>query len=80
MDFMNYIVEQSLILIPALYILGKVFKTSQLPDKYIPLVLLVIGVTLSMFLTGFNVQSFVQGILVTGAAVFTDQITKQLAK
>lgn len=80
MDFMNYIVDQALILIPALYILGRVFKTSQLPDKYIPLVLLVIGVTLSMFLTGFNVQSFVQGILVTGAAVFTDQITKQLSK
>lgn len=80
MDFMNYIVDQALILIPALYILGKVFKASQLPDKYIPLVLLIIGITLSMFLTGFNVQSFVQGILVTGAAVFTDQITKQLAK
>lgn len=80
MDFMNYIVDQALILIPALYILGRVFKTSQLPDKYIPLVLLVIGITLSMFLTGFSVQSFVQGILVTGAAVFTDQITKQLAK
>ena len=80
MDFMNYIVDQALILIPALYILGRVFKTSQLPDKYIPLVLLVIGITLSMFLTGLNVQSFVQGILVTAAAVFTDQSAKQLAK
>ena len=45
MDFMNYIIENALILIPVLYILGSFLKgLENIKDKYIPLVLLAIGI------------------------------------
>ena len=80
MEIINLIVEQALVLIPVLYILGMFLKMSQLKDKYIPVVLLAIGIILAMMLLGFNVNAFIQGVLVTGAAVFTNQLTKQLAE
>ena len=37
MDFMNYIIENALILIPVLYILGSFLKgLENIKDKYIP--------------------------------------------
>ena len=37
MDFMNYIIENALILIPVLYILGMFLKALEfIKDKYIP--------------------------------------------
>ena len=37
MDFMNFIMEKSLILIPALYIVGCILKKANfIKDKYIP--------------------------------------------
>lgn len=42
MDFIEYITENALILIPVLYILGSFLKgLENIKDKYIPLVLLV---------------------------------------
>ena len=38
MNLMSYIVERALILIPALNVLGLIFKSiERIPDKYIPL-------------------------------------------
>lgn len=78
MDFMKFIVEQALILIPVLYVLGMFLKASKVPDNFIPLVLLAIGIVLAFLLIGFTVQAFIQGVLVAGAAVFSNQIIKQL--
>lgn len=80
MDFMNLIVDQALILIPALYIIGKFLKDSDIDNKYIPLTLLVIGIILAMLMIGFDVNGFVQGVLVAGAAVFTNELVKQVSK
>lgn len=80
MDIMNFIVDQSLILIPVLYVIGMFLKNSVIDNKNIPLILLGVGVVLSMLMTGLNVQSFIQGVLVAGAAVFTNQVIKQLDK
>lgn len=80
MDFMKFIVEQALILVPALYVLGMILKNSSVKDKYIPIVLLVLGVAGSIALMGLSAQSVIQGILVTGAAVFTNQLVKQVNK
>lgn len=78
---MNYIVEHALIMIPVLNILGLILKSFQkLPDKYIPLVLLVFGLLGTMSLLGFNVENAIQGILVTGTAVYGNQVVKQLKK
>ena len=81
MDFMNYIIENALILIPVLYILGSFLKgLKNIKDKYIPLVLLAIGIGFSIAIIGFNVDAIIQGILVTGVTVLGNQLIKQSKK
>lgn len=81
MDFMNYIIENALILIPVLYILGSFLKgLENIKDKYIPLVLLAIGIGFSVAVIGFSVDAIIQGILVTGATVLSNQLIKQSKK
>lgn len=80
MDFITYIVDQALILIPVLYLLGKFFKVSSVPDKFIPMSLLLCGIVLSMCMLGINVHAFIQGVLVAGAAVFTNELITQTTK
>lgn len=81
MDFQNYILDQALILIPVIYILGLFLKKSTVvKDKYIPLILLFFGIALSLLLVGLNVQGIIQGILVSGTAVFANQTIKQSLK
>ena len=54
MNLMSYIVERSLILIPALNVLGLIFKSiERIPDKFIPLLLLIFGISGSIALTQF---------------------------
>ena len=66
MDFMNYIIENALILIPVLYILGSCLKgLENIKDKYIPLVLLTIGIGFSVAIIGFSIDAVIQGVLVT---------------
>lgn len=76
-NFINYIVEQALILIPALYILGLLLKQSKIKDWLIPWILLICGVGGAIALIGLNVNAVLQGILVTGATVFGNQLFKQ---
>ncbi|GLC30429.1 phage holin family protein [Clostridium omnivorum] len=80
MDIMKFIIEQAYILVPALYVIGMILKTSSVKDKYIPLILLAFGIVGAIALMGLSVQSIIQGILVTGAAVFTNQLIKQTKK
>lgn len=80
MDFISYVIEQALILVPALYVLGMIIKhTEYIPDKFIPVILLVCGITGAVFMMGATVEAVIQGILVTGAAVFTNQLIKQMS-
>lgn len=79
MEALTYILEKGLILIPALNILGALIKgMEKIPDKYIPLILLVFGVLGAFGLMGLSVDVAVQGVLITGAAVYGNQIVKQL--
>lgn len=81
MEFANYIVQNALILIPALYILGMILKTTQkISDKYIPITLLIFGVAGAIGILGISVDSIIQGILVTGATVYANQLVKQSTK
>lgn len=80
-NIMNYITENALILIPVLYVLGAMLKgTEKVEDKYIPILLLPVGIVLAMFLVGFNVNGVIQGILITGASVYVNQLVKQVNK
>ncbi len=86
MNIEELIIENKLILIPVLIVLGFIIKKIQaIPDKFIPLILLFLGIlfsilTESVFTLQSVVQSIIQGILVTGAAVLGNQIPKQLKK
>ena len=78
---MNYIVDNCLILIPVLYIIGMILKNLEfIKDKYIPLILLPIGIALAIAIKGVDVNSVIQGILVTGVTVYGNQIFKQINK
>ena len=78
---MNYIVDNCLILIPVLYIVATILKNLEfIKDKYIPLILLPIGVALAIVIKGIDVNSVIQGILVTGVTVYGNQIFKQINK
>lgn len=76
---LNYIVEDGLILIPVLYVIGYIIKhTNILSNRWIPLVLLVIGIIFSIFLLNDPiVDRVIQGVLIAGVTVFIDQVKKQ---
>lgn len=81
MEFLDFIMEHALILIPVLNVLGLIFKkTEKIPDKFIPLILLVFGIAGAFAILGFSVDAVVQGVLVTGVAVYGNQVVKQLKK
>lgn len=81
MEIITYITENAIILIPVLIIIGLILKKLEfIPDKYIPVILLPLGILGAMALGGWTVESAIQGILVTGAAVYGNQIVKQLRK
>ena len=78
---MNYIVEKCLILIPVLYVIGTILKNLEfIKDKYIPLILLPIGIAMAIAISGIDVNSVIQGILITGVTVYGNQIFKQISK
>ena len=79
MEFLNYITENALILIPVLIIIGQIIKGIEaIANKWIPLILLPLGIVGALALSGWTVDGAVQGVLITGAAVYGDQLVKQL--
>ena len=81
MEILTYITENAIILIPVLIIIGLILKKLEfISDKYIPLILLPLGIVGAMALGGWTFESAIQGVLVTGAAVYGNQIVKQLRK
>lgn len=75
----EYIVESALVLVPVLNIIGMIVKnTEKIPDKFIPLILLFFGILGTIAILGISPQSVVQGVLVTGTAVYGNQVVKQL--
>ena len=80
-NLISYITDNALILIPVIYVIGAILKGTELvKDKYIPVILLPIGIVLGMILIGFDVNGFIQGVLVTGVAVYANQLVKQALK
>lgn len=94
---MEYIIQfikpELLILIPVLYLVGIGIKKSTVTDKWIPLILGGIAVTLAcLYVLALepieNAQAFftalftgiTQGILCAGASVYINQVAKQAKK
>ena len=91
MDFLEYIKPELLILIPVLYVIGMaVKKTALIADKLIPLVVGAAGIFLSVVYVLATTAlgspqtiamaiftALTQGILVSGASVYANQIFKQ---
>ena len=93
MNYQKYIKSELLVLVPVLYIIGLGLKKSRLADKWIPLTLGIIGVTLSALwvvatspiATGQEVAAALftavtQGILAAGASVYASQLHIQAYK
>ena len=81
MDLIQYVTENALVLIPVLYVIGSILKgIEKIKDKYIPIILLPIGIALAIAIGGASVDAVIQGILVTGATVYGNQLIKQMSK
>lgn len=76
---LEYISENGLVLVPVLNVIGMIIKnTEKIPDKYIPIILLFFGVVGALAVMGVSAHSVVQGVLITGTAVYGNQLVKQL--
>lgn len=89
MSYAEFIKPELLAVAICLYGLGCIIKKSKtIKDKYIPLILVAVGVALSGLYVigteGFNYMSVftgvVQGIICAACAVFGDQLIKQTSK
>lgn len=81
MELLNFVPEQLLILIAAIYVLGVFFKKVEgIKDKYITILLMVFAICFSLVLAGLNANAFLQGIICWGVAVGVNQTVKQLNK
>ncbi|MBO5333706.1 MAG: phage holin family protein [Clostridia bacterium] len=77
----EFITENALLLIPVLNIIGAIIKnTEKIPDKHIPIILLFFGILGAVAILGLSPESVVQGVLVTGTAVYGNQVVKQMKK
>ena len=81
MDILTFIQDNIVVLVPVLWILGTFLKkTPQIADWIIPWILVAIGVVLSISLLGISSNAVIQGILVAGGAVLTQNLIKQTAE
>jgi hypothetical protein len=78
MDLMDYIVKDSYILVPVLYVIGIFLKrTPKVPNWLIPWILTGLGMIGGFFLAGMKLSGILQGVLVAGLTVFANQLYKQ---
>jgi hypothetical protein len=74
----QFILQEALVLIPVLCIIGFFLKQSaKVADWIIPWILIGLGIAGSIGLMGFSVEAVIQGVLVSGAAVLGHQVIKQ---
>ncbi|HBF9359402.1 TPA: phage holin family protein [Clostridioides difficile] len=78
-NLISFIPEQLLLLVVALNVLGFGFKKyKQLDNKYIPIILLVLGIGFSIWMLGLNPVAVLQGVICWGVAIGINQTYKQL--
>ncbi|MFL8712841.1 phage holin family protein [Clostridioides sp. GD02377] len=78
-NLISFIPEQLLILVAALYVIGAGCKKyKQLDNKYIPVVLLTLGISFSVWMLGLNADAVLQGVICWGISIGINQTYKQL--
>ncbi|HBF2208120.1 phage holin family protein [Clostridioides difficile] len=78
-NLISFIPEQLLLLVVALNVLGFGFKKyKQLDNKYIPVVLLILGIGFSVWMLGLNADAVLQGVICWGISIGINQTYKQL--
>lgn len=93
MDYQQFIKPELLIIIPVLYFIGAAIKKTAIKNKFIPLILGVIGFLLAgvyLFanepITGTQAvataifTAFTQGVLCAAASVYANELIKQAKK
>ncbi|MBR5496921.1 MAG: phage holin family protein [Clostridia bacterium] len=81
MEILTYITDNAFIMIPVLLVVGQMIKNiDKIADKWIPLILLPVGILGAMALGSWTVDNAIQGVLVTGVAVYGNQVVKQMKK
>lgn len=82
MNVLDYVVQEGLVMIPVLFIIGEIVKgTELLSNKWIPVVLLVVSIGFTPLVLGtYDANNVVQAILVAGATVFGNELIKQSSK
>ena len=93
MDIYEFIDPGLLIAVPVLYVLGMMIKKSPVNDKYIPIILGLIGILLAFSYklasavpedlseaTSLVFTSLTQGILCAACSVYANNILKQFTK
>lgn len=77
-NLLNYVINEALVVIPVLWIIGQFIKqTPNVKNWLIPYILLVIGTGLTVGIMGLSIEAVIQGVLVSGAAVFGNELVKQ---
>lgn len=79
---MENIFSEFLMIVPALNVVGIVLKHSipQLSNKYIPLILMSLGIIATCGLSGLSVVNVIQGILVSSSAIGLHSVAKDQVK
>lgn len=82
MDILNYVVQEGLVMIPALFIIGEIVKgTELLSNKWIPLAVLTISIGFTPLVLGaYDANNIVQAVLVAGVTVFGNELIKQSSR
>ena len=82
MDILNYVVQEGLVMIPVLFIIGEIVKgTEVLSNKWIPLAVLIVSIGFTPLVLGaYTADNIVQAVLVAGATVFGNELVKQSSK
>lgn len=82
MDILNYVVQEGLVMIPVLFIIGEIVKgTGLLSNKWIPLAVLIISIGFTPLVLGtYTADNIVQAVLVAGVTVFGNELIKQSSR
>ena len=77
-NLIQFVPEQLLILVAALYVIGIFLKGSnKIKDNFIPWILLVLGIGFSICINGIRATAILQGVICTGVSVLSNQLKKQ---
>ena len=76
----DLLLTQSVSIVFALNYIGNFIKNIEaIPNKFIPFILLPLGIGACLALQGISWQSVLQGVFCTAGAVYADQTLKQIA-